>query len=532
MNKNLPAVLANILNKFSLQQKILLTGSILLTAILAILLLSFLNEPKYSVLYANLAQEDASKVIDQLNADKIQYEIDNNGSTIRVPKENVYEIRLALAGKGIPSSGIVGYEIFDKTQMGMSEFMQKLNYKRALEGELARTIMQHEGVEGARVHIVTPQKSIFKNEEKAPTASVVLKLRNNFQISKNNVSAIVNLVSSSVEGLLPEKITLLDTKGRLLSKEYTEDPFAVASSKQYEIKQSVEDYLATKAQTMLDNVLGYGNAMVQVNAEINFNQIEKTMELYDPESQVAVSEQTVKTENNGRTSGDSASQVSQNSTVNYEINKTVQRVIEGTGNILRLSVAAVINYASREVKKGNEVETVFEPRSQEQLDMLDQIIRNAVGFDEERQDQFSLVNISFETKPVEEINPEEPSIIENIDEHTDLIFIVVGLLGALFMLRSLLKRLKNEKQMLAGFENDMVYVKSPGTSVMDGKKMQQKIESKIKRELPPIEDIEDEISDEAVMKKRQQDKISNYVSSNPADAAKIINSWLHEEEFA
>jgi flagellar M-ring protein FliF len=532
MNKNLPAALVNILNKFSLQQKILLTGSIILTTALAILLVSFLNEPKYAVLYANLAQEDASKVIDQLNADKIKYEIDDNGTTIRVPKENVYEIRLSLAGKGIPSSGIIGYEIFDKTQMGMSEFMQKLNYKRALEGELARTIMQNEGVEAARVHIVTPQKSIFKNEEKLPTASVVLKLRNNFQISKGNVTAIINLVSSSIEGLLPEKITLLDTKGRLLSKEYTEDPFAVSSSKQYEMKQSVEDYLATKAQTMLDNVLGYGNAMVQVNAEINFNQIEKTMELFDPESQVAVSEQTIKTENNGRNMGDSASQVSENSTVNYEINKTVQRVIEGTGNILRLSVATVINYSSREVKKGNAVETVYEPRSKEQLDMLEKIIKNAVGIDEKREDQFSLVNISFETKPIEEIGQEDVSIIENIDEHTDLIFIIVGLIGAVFILRNLMKRLKSEKTYLPNFENETVLLKSSNKPVPEGKRVQPKLEPKIKRDLPVVGDIEDEISDEAVMKKMQQDKISNYVSSNPADAAKIINSWLHEEEFA
>jgi len=417
--------------------------------------------------------------------------------------------------------------------------MQKLNYKRALEGELARTISQQEGVEGVRVHIVFPQKSIFKDEEKLPTASVVLKLRNSISMSNSNVAAIVNLVSSSVEGLLPEKVTLLDTKGRLLSKEYSEDPFAVNSGKQYEIKQSVENYLATKAQSIMDNVVGYGNAMIQVNADLNFDQVEKTMELYDPESQVAVSEQTIKTESIGSEGSDSSSQVSQNSTTNYEISKTVQRVVENSGTIKKLSVAAVINYSEKEVKNGDEVEKQYEPRPEQQIRMLEEIIKNAVGFDLNRKDQFSIVNLSFETKPMEETPVEEPSIINEVEDWTNLILVLAGLAGAFFVIKILMKNLKKEREALKNLETvywepSSSHFNSASTILEAPSLKKTKQTAKItrpKREALPVGDIEDEISEEALKKINQQEKIAQYVSKNPTDAAKIINSWIHQEEL-
>ncbi|HVO74863.1 MAG TPA: flagellar basal-body MS-ring/collar protein FliF [Ignavibacteriaceae bacterium] len=532
--------LSNYLARLSLQQKILLGGTSIFTIVIMSFLFMYMNKPSYSALYTNLAQEDASKVLEYLSSQKIQYEIEDGGSTIKVPKDKVYELRLSLAGKGIPSSGVVGYEIFDKTTMGMSEFMQKLNYKRALEGELSRTISQQEGVEGVRVHIVFPQKSVFKDEEKLPTASVVLKLRNNYTMTNGNVAAIINLVSSSVEGLLPEKVTLLDTKGRLLSKEYSEDPFAVNSGKQYEIKQSVENYLATKAQSLMDNVLGYGNAMIQINADLNFDQVEKTMELYDPESQVAVSEQSIKTENQGSEGKDSSSQVSQNNTTNYEISKTVQRVVENSGNIKKLSIAAVINYSQKEVKKGEETEVQYEPRPEQQLKMLEEIIKNAVGFDLTRNDQFSIVNLSFETKPQEETPVEgSPSIINKVEDWSNLILVVAGLAGAFFVIRMLTKNIKKEREALKNLEN-VYWEPSPARfnspNVFEpppSKKGKQtpKI-SRPKRDALPVGDIEDELSEEALKKINQQEKIVQYVSKNPTEAAKIINSWIHQDELA
>ncbi|MBA4252234.1 MAG: flagellar M-ring protein FliF [Chlorobiaceae bacterium] len=519
-----------IFNKLSLQQKVLIGGLFGVTIVLFVLTIFYLNKPTFSILYTGLAPADASKVIEELAAQNIEYSIEGNGQTIKVPEEKVYELRLSLASKGIPSSGVIGYEIFDKNTMGMSEFMQKLNYKRALEGELSRTIIQQEGIEGARVHIVTPQRSVFRDEEKFPTASVVLKLSGNSSLSKQNIQAISNLISSSVEGLEPSRVTILDTKGRLLSRESDESGFSGSSQKNYEVKQQIENYLAMKAQSILDNVLGVGNSIVQINADVDFSQVEKTMELYDPESQVAVSEQTVRSENSGMTITDTTAQLNENTTTNYEISKTIQRVVEASGSIRRLSVAVVINDVAREVTEGETVKTVFEPRQPEQLVKLEEIVKNAVGIDPERNDQFSLVNISFETRELEEIKEEQASFLHNNEELINLILILAAISASFILLKGLMKRLKNEK-ILIGTVNTGYYDLQDKVSI-NTESSKPSLTNAIKRKkIPlPIGDIEDEISDEAIRKKTQQEKISNYVSKNPADAAKLINAWLHEEE--
>ncbi|MCK9210209.1 MAG: flagellar M-ring protein FliF [Ignavibacteriaceae bacterium] len=529
MNNNIFDQILGVFNKLSIQQRLIIGGATVGTFVLIIILVFFLNEPLYTTLYTNLAEEDASKVIEQLTSQKIPYVIEDNGKTIKVPKEKVYETRLTLAGKGIPNSGIIGYEIFDKTTMGMSEFMQKLNYKRALEGELSKTIMGQDGVEAVRVHIVLPPKSIFREEEKLPTASVVLKMKNNYNLTKTNIAAIVNLVSSSVEGLLPNKITLLDTRGRLLSKETDENPLANSSSKQYEIKQQVENYLVQKAQGMLDNVLGYGNAMVQVNAEINFDQVEKTMETYDPESQVAISEQSIKTENNGKNMSDSSAQTNQNSTTNYEISKTIQKVIEGSGNIKRMSVAAVINDVQKEVKKGDQVQFINEPQSPEQLKKLEEIIKNATGFDLNRQDQLSVVNINFQPKTFEDIKVEKSSFFDNPEKWINVLFVLGGIIASLFILKGLMQRLKNEKIIIGTINQDNMAFETGGAASLLRNDGTKSIPTR-KKNILPVGDIEDEISDDAINKRAQQEKITNYVAKNPVDAAKLINAWLHEDE--
>jgi len=538
MNNNPIQALLGILNKLNPKQKFMLGGGILITLALLTALLFLMNEPTYSSLYSGLSQEDASKVIEYLSAQKIIYKIDDNGQTIKVPHEKVYELRLSLAGKGIPSSGIIGYEIFDKTTMGMSEFMQKLNYKRALEGELARTIQQQDGVAGVRVHIVIPQKTIFKEEEKNPSASVVLKLKSNSLPSKENTQAIVNLLCGSVEGLQASKVSIIDTKGRILNSDTEEGPLAFASSKQYEVKRSVENYLVQKAQSILDNVVGYGNAMVQITADLNFDQVEKTMEQYDPESQVAVSEQTIKANNQGKVQSDTTTQSNENALTNYEINKTIQKVIEGSGNIKRLSVAAVINDIPKEVKKGDKTEIVYEPRPQEQIKKLENIIKNAVGIDITRNDQFSIVNIPFETKQVDDkIDETSTSTITNPTQWINLIFIVVAIIASMFLLKNLMSRLKNER-IVIGTINSNGFVSSPelSSATNSSPAMLQpnpavQLLARKKKGLLPMGDIEDEISDDAMLKKNQQERIVNYVTKNPMDAAKLINAWMHEDEI-
>lgn len=531
MNKKPTDAITGLLNQLSLQQKVIIGGSALLTVILLIVLLTFLNEPSYSPLYSDLSSEDASKVLEYLNSQKIPYKIEDNGRTIQVPKDKLYETRLNLAGKGVPTSGTIGYELFDKNTMGMSEFMQKLNYKRSLEGELSRTILGIQGIDGVRVHIVFPEKSIFRDEQKNPTASIVLKLKDNFKLPQASSLAIVNLVASAVEGLTTNSITLIDTKGKLLWKEDAENSISFSSNKQYEIKNSVENYLAQKAQSLLDNVLGYGNSMVQVNADINFDQVEKTMETYDPDQQVVVSEQTMISNNSGKSVSDTSAQNNQSTTTNYEIGKTVERVVHGSGNITRLSIAAVINDIPKEVQKGDKKETVFEPRTPQQIKKLEELIKSTVGVDANRNDQVSIVSLPFQTNPASDIVEDNKPWIKDVDGVSNIIIVVAAIIGAIFLLRGLMSKLKNEQIFIGNVNQDLALLPAKSNDNKRNVKVPQVLsEMRKKKELIPIGDIEDDISDEAVNKKNRQEKISNYVAKNPTEAAKLLNTWLHEDE--
>lgn len=537
MNTNPLQALTGILGKLNPKQKILLGVGVITTVALFAVLMTILNEPTYSTLYSGLSQEDAGKVVEHLNSQKILFKLDDNGQTIKVQREKVAELRLTLAGKGLINSGVIGYEIFDKSTMGMSEFMQNFNLKRALEGEIARTIQLQEGIALAKVQIVMPKRTIFREEEKQPTASVTLKLKNNSTPSKENVQAIVNLLCGSVEGLQPAKVSVIDTKGRILNSDAEEGPMAFASAKQYEIKKSVENHLINKAQSLLDNILGVGNAVVQVTADLNFDQVEKTMTQFDPESQVVVSEGIAKTANAGRQQADTSSSANENTVTNYEINKTVQNVVEGTGNIKRLSVATVINDIQKEVQNGDKTEIVSEPRSPEQIKKLEDLVKNAVGIDPQRNDQFSIVNIPFEPKVDETITEAGMSALPNANEYINLVFILVAIVSSLFVLKSLMKRLKNEKIVIGtvssgsyAYAGESSGALTSGAGESKGSTPHMISGHKKKKMMLPMGDIEDEISEEALAKKNQQDRIVNYVTKNPMDAAKLINAWMHEDE--
>ncbi|KAF0151638.1 MAG: flagellar M-ring protein FliF [Ignavibacteria bacterium] len=537
MNANPLQAFTGILGKLNPKQKVMLGVGVIATVVLFAVLMFILNEPTYSTLYSGLAQEDAGKVVEHLNNQKILYKIEDNGQTIKVQREKVAELRLTLAGKGLINSGAIGYEVFDKSTMGMSEFMQNFNLKRALEGEIARTIQLQEGVLTAKVSIVMPKRTVFREEEKQPTAAVTLKLKSNSTPTKENIQAIVNLLCGSVEGLQPSKVSIIDTKGRILNSDTEDGPVAFASAKQYEIKKSVENHLIHKAQSILDNVLGFGNAVVQVTADLNFDQVEKTMTQFDPESQVVISEGIARTENSGRQQADTSSAANENTVTNYEINKTVQNVVEGTGNIKRLSVAAVINDIQKEVKDGDKTQIVTETRSPEQIRKLEDLIKNAVGIDPARNDQFTIVNIPFEHKVDETVTEAGVSALPDANEYINLVFILVAIVSSLFVLKSLMKRLKNEKIVIGtvntgnyAYAAESAGALASGTRESKGSSSNMIAAQKKKKMLLPMGDIEDEISEDALAKKNQQERIVNYVTKNPMDAAKLINAWMHEDE--
>lgn len=430
-----------------------------------ILMVALSNRQEYQTLFSNLTQEDASAIVTRLKETKVPYRIDGGGSTITVPSNKVYETRLALAGEGIPQGGGVGFEIFDKSSFGVTEFVQKVNYRRALQGELGRTIKQLSEVDSARVHIVIPEKSLFKESQEKGKVSVVLKLKPGKGLAKNQIDGIVHLAASSVEGISAQNVTVVDNHGRILSDKNGEDSVMLASSSNMEYQKMLEKDMESRVQSMLEKVVGSGKVTTRVSALIDFKQIEKTEERYDPDGTVVRSEQRVQDrstgavmasagvpgvmsnlpggqQDTGDAEGIAPSSQKQNETINYEISKVVSRVIEPVGTIQKLTVAVLVdgNYgpAAKEGKRE------YIPRSEEELQKITAIVRNAVGYNEERGDRVEVVNIPFGSDEAEEPAAMPPSVMEKYAQWLPMglkygLPLLISIMAFIFVLRPMVK---------------------------------------------------------------------------------------------
>jgi len=394
--------LAEISKRMSPSQAVILVAVIAGVIVGIITIASWVGKIAYQPLYTNLEATEAAEVVQYLADNGIPYQLSNSGTTIEVPESKLYQTRLSLASQGLPHSGTVGYSIFDQTNIGMTDFLQKLNYRRALEGELARTISSLSEVQAARVHIVIPEERLFSEQQKEATASVVLKLRRSSGLSKPQVTGISHLIASSVEGLKPNNITIMDYDGNLLSSNAGGDAVSALTSTQMEMTQTVERDLERKAQTMLDGVLGPGKAIVRITAELNFQQYSRTSENYDPNMVAVRSEQ--RTENTDvaskkkkETDEDRQDNRSEITVTNYEVSKTIESVVNPMGTVKRLSVAVLLDGTYKKIKgtDGKE-ELTYSPRPQEEIDRLSSIVKNAVGYSNERNDQVQIVNIAFD----------------------------------------------------------------------------------------------------------------------------------------
>ena len=383
-------------------QVMMLLGITAGTIVGTIFLVGWINNVTYATLYSDLSASEAGEVTTYLNDHKIPYQLADGGRAIEVPSADVYKSRISLAAEGLPRSGNIGYSIFDENNLGMTDFLQKLNFRRALEGEITRTIMEMEEVQSARVHIVMPKERLFKDDQKKTTASVLLKLRGGRSLNRTQINGITHLVASSVEGLSPDNISVVDYNGNLLTSGQQNDPLAGLSSSQLDVRKQVEDYLQTKAQSMLDDVLGVGKSVIRVTADLDFQQIEKTAESFDPNTPSIRSEERVKNTASAADKSDETAESSEENNAetvitNYELNKTVEHIVNAVGNIDRLSIAVMADgiYAPVEGENGT-TEYVYQPRPQEELDRLAAIVKHAVGFDSQRNDQIEMVNIAFD----------------------------------------------------------------------------------------------------------------------------------------
>jgi len=373
--------------------------------------------PDYQLLYANLSPEDASAIVEKLKTEKTPYELSNQGKTIRVPADKVYDLRLKMASEGLPEGSDVGLEVFDKSALGMTEFVQKLNFQRALQGELARTIKTLDAVDQARVHLVIPKETLFIREKPKGKASVTLKIKPGKHLSPGQIQGIVHLISASVEGINAADVVILDLKGNLLSGDSQTSEGAMMTANNHQHKQRVEKEMEQKILTILEEALGKGKVIARVSATLDFEKVERTEEIYDPDSQVVRSQQTITEatvgsvppggipgvqslvpggENQEGAVGQAAKRDKSNLTQNFEINKVVRHVTKPLGEIDKLSVAVLIDG----VTAGDPA--AYQPRSQEDMAKYLEIVQSAVGYDPDRGDQVKVENIQFDRSMMEE----------------------------------------------------------------------------------------------------------------------------------
>jgi flagellar M-ring protein FliF len=503
--------LTGLVRRLTMSQKVMIGLVTLGTIVGMIVLVTVVNAPTYSTLFNNLNAEDASKIVAKLKEKSVSYQLDDGGKSILVPKQKVYELRLALAADGLPQSSVIGYEIFDRTNLGISDFVQKVNYRRALEGELARTIVTIEEVEAARVHLVVPEKALFKEDEKPATASVVLKLKNGKPLKAETVQGIAHLVSSSVEGLEAGNVTIVDSRGQLLSDVHRPNSVAAMTATQYEMQQRVESYIGQKAQALLESIVGSGNALVQVNAELDFRQVERTLEQYDPDKTAVRSEQISEEKSS---TGDSLPPATHSSTVtNYEVNKTVEHIIENVGNIKRLTVAALVNGVPTTIMRDGQKVTEIQPRPETEMRQLTDLVRKAVGFDAVRNDEVSVTNLTFGSHLPEQEFIYRSSPIADWTNYKEQIFLGAAMLGTVLVLWSLLRRFR------ARIELPVLETEIPSL----GAQLEAK---RVAIELP---NPEEEISTDALLRNERRKRISEYIREKPGDSARLLKVWLTEE---
>ncbi len=403
-------------------QRIAIVGvTALLFAIFAAFML-WITRPDYRPLYTKLSPEDANRVVNMLQTEKVSYRLEDNGSTVLVPADSVYDMRIKIAGEGNLVGQGIGFEIFDAVQMGQTEFVQRINYQRALQGELARTISEFPNVDSARVHLVIPQRSLFIEEQQSPSASVVVRLVDpSAKMSPREIKGMVNLMTMAVEGLDEGHVSITDSNGKVLFA--PEDETTGLNNAHLEYRLKLESSLEQRINELLSPVLGPGKMIAKVNATLDYSQRTIRREIYDPDTSVVRSEQRSEEQQTGRANleggstdvnfrgdglgGSLSSQEGnrESRTINYEINKEEHTIVGQMGEITRLTVAVAVDGTYTKTAEGS---WEYTPRSEQELEQIRQLVANAVGFSAERGDTIEVSNMAFGESDI----PVEPNAAE------------------------------------------------------------------------------------------------------------------------
>jgi flagellar M-ring protein FliF len=510
-----------------------------------------LGQPK-ALLYSNLDLKEAGNITQALDQAGVKYEVKGDGSTILVPRDQVASTRLMLSGKGMPTSGSVGYEIFDQgNALGQTDFVQQLNRQRALEGELARTIRSLDGISSARVHLVLPKRQLFEEEADQPSAAVTIGVGGR-EPTGDNVRAIQNLVASSVPNLKPDKVTVVDQHAKTLSGGDT-GMAAEADGR----KNEVEQRIAKQVKSLVEGVVGAGKARVNVSADVEMAQVTTQQKTFDPDGQVVRSETTQDEKSNenqpegtgqasvaanipggavGAGSNTNASSTGSNgSTTNYEISETTRTEVQQPGQVKRLSVAVAVDGVTALGKDGKP--GPYAPRSAQEMQQIQQLVEAAVGFNAQRGDKVQVVNVRFPSSADPEgtsaANPLMGFDKNDIMRAAELgVLAVVALLMMLFIVRPLLKGVSGGGPMPMMIGGQPV---TQLTTTADGQAMQVTVDPVTGQQLAlpgPINgDLDAKIDIariEGQVKASSLRRVSEFVEKHPEESVSILRTWLHE----
>ncbi len=426
--------------------------------------------PQMTTLFTDLSLEDSSGIIKDLERQGIPYDLRNEGSVILVPKDKVTRLRMKLAEGGLPKGGGVGYEIFDKSDaLGTTSFVQNINHLRALEGELARTIRAIDRIQAARVHLVLPERPLFAREAPEPSASIVVRVRG--ALEPQQIRAIRHLVASSVSGLKPQRVSIVDEAGNLLADGAASDVDQAVGD---ERRASFEKRMRKQVEDIVSSVVGQGRARVQLSADFDYNKITQTSDKFDPEGRVLRSTQTREESSatgvdngqvtvNNELPGNQQNNNSPNTrdqskkteeTNNYEISRTTKTEVTEAGRVNRISVAVLVDGAYSKNDKG---ELVYKERGKEELDRIAALVRSAIGFDQKRGDQVEVVNLKFAEGP--QVAPiAEPTGFLGMMQFTkdDVMYVIelgvmmlLGLVVLFMVVRPLVKKILSSEEIAA-----------------------------------------------------------------------------------
>ncbi|WP_410498988.1 flagellar basal-body MS-ring/collar protein FliF [Chitinibacter sp. S2-10] len=522
--------------------------AVLIAAIAGSLLWS--REPTYRVLFTNLPDKDGGAIVQSLEQMKIPYKLD--AGMISVPSDNIYDVRLKLAAQGLPKAGNVGFELLDNQKFGVSQFAEQVNYQRAVEGELTRSIESISAVEKARVHLATPKQTVFLRDQQKPSASVVLTLHPGRSLDGGQIAGIIHLVSSSVPGLPIANVTVVDQDGNLISRAADLNARGNMDQRQLQYIGQIERSFVERLETILGPIVGEKNVRAEVTAQVDFSEVEQTSESFKPNSppnEAAIrSQQTL--DQSGKSAEDNAlgvpgalsnqppgaaaapitapvasdvvsgstaaTNTRKEATTNYEVDKTIQHVKQPVGIVKRLSAAVVVNYKAGKSKDGKMAYVPFTPAEMAQINNL---VREAIGYNKERGDSVNVVNAAFaESVPLEEKGIEEKALnyiqTNALEVMKMAVIVMASLYLLLFIIRPLMKDLARVRDESLAQELNLGEAGPSNLFIMDG--------------VPQGGTPEEQSKHAAYAELLQQAK--ELARNDPRMVAMILREWMNPDE--